>query len=154
MVFDHAGTLVARSPQFVEDLLIVDVDVESKKLRRGTGVVAISSAPRNNSSQLQAGIANEYNDLEQVFGALVLGTRDYVRKNGFTDVVIGLSGGIDSALVAAIAVEALGAQHVHGVSMPSRYSSEGSRTDAAALATALGIDLQTISIEPAFEAYL
>jgi len=84
----------------------------------------------------------------------VLGTRDYVRKNGFTDVVIGLSGGIDSALVAAIAVEALGAQHVHGVSMPSRYSSEGSRTDAAALATALGIDLQTISIEPAFEAYL
>jgi NAD+ synthase (glutamine-hydrolysing) len=103
---------------------------------------------------LQAGIAKEDNDLEQVFGALVLGTRDYVHKNGFTDVVIGLSGGIDSALVAAIAVEALGAQHVHGVSMPSRYSSEGSRTDAAALASVLGIDLQTISIEPAFEAYL
>jgi len=89
-----------------------------------------------------------------VFGALVLGTRDYVRKNGFTDVVIGLSGGIDSALVAAIAVEALGPQHVHGVSMPSRYSSEGSRTDAALLASNLGIDMQTISIEPAFAAYL
>jgi NAD+ synthase (glutamine-hydrolysing) len=154
MVFDHAGTLVARSPQFVEDLLIVDIDVASPKLRRGTGVIAITSAPRNKSSELQAGIAKEDNDLEQVFGALVLGTRDYVRKNGFTDVVIGLSGGIDSALVAAIAVEALGAQHVHGVSMPSRYSSEGSRTDAAALASVLGIDLQTISIEPAFEAYL
>ncbi len=154
MVFDHTGTLVARSPQFVEDLLIVDIDVASPKLRRGTRVVAISSAPRNKPSDLQAVITKEETDLEQVFGALVLGTRDYVRKNGFTDVVIGLSGGIDSALVAAIAVEALGAQHVHGVSMPSRYSSEGSRTDAAALATALGIDLQTISIEPAFEAYL
>ena len=154
MVFDHTGTLVARSPQFVEDLLIVDIEVASPKLRRGTRVVAITSAPRNKSSELHAVITNEDNDLEQVFGALVLGTRDYVRKNGFTDVVIGLSGGIDSALVAAIAVEALGAQHVHGVSMPSRYSSEGSRTDAAALASALGIDLQTISIEPAFEVYL
>jgi len=154
MVFDHTGTLVARSPQFVEDLLIVDIEVASPKLRRGTQVVEITSAPRNKSSELHAVITNEDNDLEQVFGALVLGTRDYVRKNGFTDVVIGLSGGIDSALVAAIAVEALGAQHVHGVSMPSRYSSEGSRTDAAALASALGIDLQTISIEPAFEAYL
>jgi NAD+ synthase (glutamine-hydrolysing) len=77
-----------------------------------------------------------------------------VRKNGFTDVVIALSGGIDSALVAAIAVDALGAKHVHGVSMPSRYSSEGSRTDAATLANNLGIDMQTISIEPAFEAFL
>jgi NAD+ synthase (glutamine-hydrolysing) len=154
MVFDHTGTLVARSPQFVEDLLIVDIEVASPKLRRGTRVVEITSAPRNKSSELHAVITNEDNDLEQVFGALVLGTRDYVRKNGFTDVVIGLSGGIDSALVAAIAVEALGAQHVHGVSMPSRYSSEGSRTDAAALASVLGIDLQTISIEPAFEAYL
>jgi NAD+ synthase (glutamine-hydrolysing) len=83
-----------------------------------------------------------------------LGTRDYVHKNGFTDVVLALSGGIDSALVAAIAVEALGADHVHGVSMPSRYSSEGSQTDAAALARNLGIDMLTIPIEPAFAAYL
>jgi len=86
--------------------------------------------------------------------ALVLGTRDYVHKNGFTDVVLGLSGGIDSALVAAIAVDALGADHVHGVSMPSRYSSEGSKTDAAALARNLGIDMLTIPIEPAFAAYV
>ena len=154
MVFDQSGALIARSKQFVEDLLIVDIDVASRKVQRGTRVVAITNAPRNAASNVQANLAQEESDLEQVFGALVLGTRDYVRKNGFTDVVIGLSGGIDSALVAAIAVEALGAQHVHGVSMPSRYSSEGSRTDAAALATALGIDLQTISIEPAFEAYL
>jgi NAD+ synthase (glutamine-hydrolysing) len=99
-------------------------------------------------------IAAPTSDIEQMYEALVLGTRDYVRKNGFTDVVIGLSGGIDSALVAAIAVDALGAKHVHGVSMPSRYSSEGSRTDAATLANNLGIEMQTISIEPAFEAYL
>jgi NAD+ synthase (glutamine-hydrolysing) len=90
----------------------------------------------------------------EMYGALVLGTRDYVRKNKFTDVVIGLSGGIDSSIVAAVAVEALGAEHVHGVAMPSRYSSDGSKTDAYALAEALGIDCRTISIEPVFEAYL
>jgi NAD+ synthase (glutamine-hydrolysing) len=84
----------------------------------------------------------------------VLGTRDYCRKNGFSDVVIGLSGGIDSTLVACIAVDALGADHVHGVSMPSRYSSDHSRTDAQRLADNLGIDIRTISIEPAFQAYL
>ena len=92
--------------------------------------------------------------MEQVFGALVLGTRDYVRKNGFTDVVIGLSGGIDSTLVACVAVDALGADHVHGVSMPSRYSSDGSKDDAYDLATQLGIDCRTVAIEPAFAAYL
>lgn len=89
-----------------------------------------------------------------MYRALVVGTRDYVRNNGFTDVVIGLSGGVDSSLVAIIAVDALGADHVHGVAMPSRFSTEGSETDAAALATALGIDLQTIPIEPAHAALL
>ncbi|CAB4565169.1 unannotated protein [freshwater metagenome] len=91
---------------------------------------------------------------EELYEALVLGTRDYVRKNKFSDVVIGLSGGIDSSLVAAVAVDALGAEHVHGVSMPSRYSSDGSRTDAQELAEALGIDIRTISIEPVFQSYL
>ena len=83
----------------------------------------------------------------------MLGTRDYVRKNGFTDVVIGLSGGIDSSLVAAIAADALGADHVPGVLMPSRYSSDGSVTDAEALAANLGIRTITIPIEPAHEAF-
>jgi NAD+ synthase (glutamine-hydrolysing) len=92
--------------------------------------------------------------VREVYEALVLGTRDYVRKNRFTDVVIGLSGGVDSSLVAALAVDALGAEHVHGVSMPSRYSSEGSRTDASRLAGALGIDFRTIAIEPAHDAFL
>ena len=93
-------------------------------------------------------------DLDRVYDALVVGTRDYVHKNGFTDVVIGLSGGIDSSIVAAIAVDALGADHVHGVAMPSRYSSQGSLDDAEKLATALGIDHRIVSIEPAFGAYL
>ena len=93
-------------------------------------------------------------DLDRVYDALVIGTRDYVHKNGFTDVVIGLSGGIDSSIVAAIAVDALGADHVHGVAMPSRYSSQGSLDDAEKLATALGVDHRVVSIEPAFGAYL
>jgi NAD+ synthase (glutamine-hydrolysing) len=92
--------------------------------------------------------------VDEVHAALVLGTHDYVTKNGFSDVVVGLSGGIDSSLVAAVAVDALGADHVHGVSMPSRYSSEGSRTDAAALAEALGIDLRVLPIEAAHGAFL
>jgi NAD+ synthase (glutamine-hydrolysing) len=85
----------------------------------------------------------------EVYQALVTGTRDYVRKNGFADVVIGLSGGIDSSLVALVAVDALGAEHVHGVAMPSRYSSEGSLGDAEILAANLGIELMVIPIEPA-----
>ncbi len=88
----------------------------------------------------------------EVYEALVLGTRDYVGKNGFTDAVIGLSGGIDSSLVAAIAVDALGREHVHGVTMPSRYSSEGSVADAVTLAANLGIDVATAPIEAAHRA--
>ena len=90
---------------------------------------------------------------DELYQALVLGTRDYCRKNRFTDVVIGLSGGIDSTLVAVIAAEALGAEHVHGVSMPSRYSSDHSKSDAELLARNLGLDYRTISIEPAFQAF-
>src|SRR5262249_8509987 len=91
--------------------------------------------------------------VREVYEALVLGTRDYVLKNGFTDVLIGLSGGIDSSLVAAIAVAALGAEHVTGVLMPSRYSSEGSVTDATTLVQRLGIRSHTVPIEPAHEAF-
>jgi len=154
MVFDHHGDLVMRSPQFEEKLTFVDLEVNESLSTRGVPVVEVSAESRARGEEQRGLISSPAADLEQVFGALVLGTRDYVRKNGFTDVVIGLSGGIDSALVAAVAVEALGKQHVHGVSMPSRYSSEGSKTDAAILASNLGIDMQTISIEPAFSAYL
>ena len=92
--------------------------------------------------------------MREVYEALVLGTRDYVTKNGFTDVVIGLSGGIDSSLVAVIAADALGAEHVVGVLMPSRFSSDGSITDAEAVASAIGIRTLTVPIEPAHTAYL
>jgi NAD+ synthase (glutamine-hydrolysing) len=91
--------------------------------------------------------------VEEVYRALVLGTRDYVRKNGFTHVLLGLSGGIDSSLVAVIAADALGPEHVTGVLMPSRYSSDGSITDADRLVEQLGIDAVTIPIEPAHEAF-
>ena len=154
MVVDRDGVVLARSPQFTEDLLIASVEVPDAQPAKHANVIEITDAPRVRQAAPSAKPAPRLDDRAQVYGALVVGTRDYVRKNGFTDVVIGLSGGIDSALVAAVAVDALGAQHVHGVSMPSRYSSEGSRLDAAALAANLGIEMRTISIEPAFGAYL
>ena len=154
MLFDANGTLLAKCAQFVEEVQFVDVVVPRTAAVPEINVIEIAPIATPREVTHVGSIAQSTSDMEEIFGALVLGTRDYVRKNGFTDVVIGLSGGIDSALVAAIAVEALGASHVHGVSMPSRYSSEGSRTDAATLAQNLGIDLQTISIEPAFESYL
>lgn len=165
MVFDAAGELVARAAQFVEELLVVDVVVEPvyrKRLidprGRATGahlpVVVVDDSTVTHERPVPTRIADHLSADAELYGALVLGTRDYVRKNGFTDVVIGLSGGIDSTLVACVAVEALGAEHVHGVSMPSRYSSEHSKSDAADLAAQLGIDLHTVAIEPAFAAYL
>ena len=154
MVFDHRGDMLMRAEQFGESLSFIDIEVKESNVASGIPVLEVTKTSRASGPRHEGTIAVNTSDMEQVFGALVLGTRDYVRKNGFTDVVIGLSGGIDSALVAAVAVEALGSQHVHGVSMPSRYSSEGSRTDAAILASNLGIDMQTISIEPAFSAYL
>ncbi|MFM9122961.1 MAG: NAD(+) synthase, partial [Actinomycetota bacterium] len=141
MVLAADGTVVASAAQFVEELLICDLRLPKSK-----------SAPA--PQQARGEIAEPLGENAQIFSALVLGTRDYVHKNGFTDVVLGLSGGIDSALVAVIATQALGSEHVHGVAMPSRYSSAGSIFDASLLAKNLGIDLQTISIEPAFSAYL
>src|SRR5439155_14674598 len=97
--------------------------------------------------------AQQLGELEQMRLALELGLRDYVGKNGFSDVVIAVSGGIDSALTAALCVEALGPERVHGVSMPSRYSSEGTRGDAQRLAEMLGIDFRELAIEPVVEAF-
>ena len=154
MLFSSDGTLLARSPQFVHDLLVADLEVPPRETRADSVIVDVSTVAKRQTSVARAVITPRCTDSEELYGALVVGVRDYVRKNGFTDVVIGLSGGIDSALVATLATEALGANHVHGISMPSRYSSVGSETDAAKLAANLGIELQTISIEPAFQAYL
>ncbi|HET7488313.1 MAG TPA: NAD+ synthase [Acidimicrobiales bacterium] len=164
MVLDADGHVVAAAPQFSEERLIVDVDVHPVYRKRlvdprgrtsapALDAVTITEHPAPQDGRCWPGVAPALDPVDEVYGALVLGTRDYVVKNGFTDVVVGLSGGIDSSLVAAVAVEALGADHVHGVSMPSRYSSEGSMTDAARLAEALGVDLGVIPIEPAHAAF-
>lgn len=154
MLFAADGTLLSRSPQFVEDLVVADLEFPPSGLAIGSNVIDVSSKSKARSTAAIPRVTPRCSDFEELYGALITGVRDYVKKNGFTDVVIGLSGGVDSALVAALATEALGADHVHGISMPSRYSSAGSRTDAAQLASNLGIKLQTISIEPAFQAYL
>ena len=153
MIFAADGTLVASAKQFEEELLVCDLDLPTSRSTQVPLQTRLQTRMLTPELPTRT-VAESLSEIAQVHAALVLGTRDYVVKNGFTDVVIGLSGGVDSALVAAIAVQALGASHVHGVSMPSRYSSLGSRTDAQLLATILGIDLQTISIEPAFAAYL
>ncbi len=154
MVFAADGKLISRSAQFVDDLLVTDLELAKSGPDTRPDLIDLSSSRKTRSPSIVPSISPRCADLEELYGALVTGVGDYVKKNGFSDVVIGLSGGVDSALVAALASAALGAEHVHGVSMPSRYSSEGSRTDAAQLAKNLGIELQTISIEPAFQAYL
>ncbi len=163
LVFDEQGVLVARAKQFQTDLLVVDIDVRPTFRRRQLdprGRVEALPLPEIHVSdrrpldvRVPARIEPTLSPVREVYEALVLGTRDYVRKNGFADVVIGLSGGIDSALVAAIAVDALGAEHVFGVLMPSRYSSEHSVSDATALAGTLGIKSFTVPIEPAHGAF-
>jgi NAD+ synthase (glutamine-hydrolysing) len=174
LVFDGAsfvlaanGDVVCSAPQFEEAVVPVDVDIRPvfrKRLLDPRGraesvampISVISEArrpPRPRPRQAPVP-APPLPTEEEIYRALVLGTRDYVTKNGFTDVVIGLSGGIDSALVATVATDALGAAHVHGVAMPSRFSSDHSLTDAGELARRLGIDYQVIPIEPGHAALL
>lgn len=136
-VVDAAGDLVAAARGFEEDLLLVELPGDGGQ----PGTPAGYALPR------------EQDDVEQMYAAVVLGLRDYVRKNGFTKVVLGLSGGIDSALVAAVAADAIGGQNVVGVSMPSRYSSEHSRDDAADLAARIGLDYRVQPIGPMVDAF-
>jgi NAD+ synthase (glutamine-hydrolysing) len=168
VVLDDEGAVLARAAGFEEELLVVDIDpvaavgrrlrdVRRRALARDRDRIEVANVelapPRAQDSSLPTRIADQLDDLEQMRAALELGLHDYVTKNGFGDVVIGLSGGIDSALTAALCVEALGPERVHGVSMPSRYSSEGTRSDAQRLAESLGIDFREISIEPMVDAY-
>jgi len=164
MLFDETGHMVARAKQFEEDFLVVDLDVRPgfrRRLLDPRGRTRAAALPEVAVSEARLGehdaeprVEELLPPVREVYAALVLGTRDYVRKNGFTDVVIGLSGGIDSSLVAAIAVDALGAEHVTGVLMPSRFSSDHSISDALLLAENLGIGTHTIPIEDAHSAFL
>ena len=158
LVMGPTGQIVAAARQYVEEALVVDLDLEGEEPAAGgpgerVMVSAVSRSAADGSPPAETGtLAPVLDPVREVYEALVLGTGDYVRKNGFSDAVIGLSGGIDSSLVAAIAVDALGADHVHGVAMPSRYSSSGSIDDAYSLATKLGIDIQTAPIDQAHRA--
>ncbi len=171
-VLDDEGEVVARAAGFKESLLLVDVeptgvigrrlrDVRRRALARErettppVQVVRVGDAGvAANGAHVRPALVPFEPELEQMRLALELGLHDYVVKNGFSDVVISVSGGIDSAVTAALAAEALGSNRLHCVSMPSRYSSEGTRTDARRLAESLGSDFREISIEPLFEAYM
>ncbi|HEY0127621.1 MAG TPA: NAD+ synthase [Rubrobacteraceae bacterium] len=166
VVFDPEGKLVARADQFGEDLLLVDLYPARSLVQRlhdprprkenpehPSQVVKVSGYEPADLPPVEARVEPSLSEEGEVLEGLVLGLGDYFRKNGFSRAVLGLSGGIDSSLAAAVAVEALGPQNVTGVLMPSRYTSEGSNTDAVALAKNLGIDTQTIPIGPAFDAY-
>lgn len=177
MVFNEQGTLIARAKEFEEDMLIVDLDTASvfrsrlhdprrrkERLQVTSDEVPIIPVPtrdyssRTEHSQVVLGapqrIEPKMEYLQEIYAALVLGTGDYVRKTGFKKAIIGLSGGIDSSLTAVIAVDALGAENVLGISMPSGYSSQGSKTDAQQLAENLGIQYMTIPIEETFRTSL
>ncbi|MET9565662.1 NAD+ synthase [Streptomyces tauricus] len=164
IVVDRHGEVVARAPQFSEGCVVLDLDLPGAAAEAPSGVVddglridhlVISDEPLPPyEAELSGGYAERLDADEEVYSALVVGLRAYAAKNGFRSVLIGLSGGIDSALVAAIACDALGAQNVYGVSMPSKYSSDHSRGDAAELARRTGLNFRTVPIEPMFDAYM
>ncbi len=151
IVVDAGGKLIARSPQFVEGLALVDLEA---RLRSADPDLVITDIPIAKYEKLKIGKIVALDTYGEIWEALVLGLKDYVTKNGFKSVALGLSGGIDSALVAAIAVDALGPQAVHAVALPSRYSSTHSLEDALALALNTGLNYRVISIEPMVTAYL
>jgi NAD+ synthase (glutamine-hydrolysing) len=154
MVIDPNGTLVHRSPQFVDDLFVLDLAIDAEDPPDASVPVIPVSAGRSPQTELTGTIAPAAEAIEEIYRALTTGLRDYVTKNGFSEVVIGLSGGIDSALTAAIAVDALGPDSVHGVTMPTRYSSSGSVDDSIDLAERLGMRIDTVPIDPLFEGFL
>ncbi|WP_329179515.1 MULTISPECIES: NAD+ synthase [unclassified Streptomyces] len=160
----QSGDVIARAPQFTEDCVILDLDLPAASPQPPSGRVddgleirhvTLSEEPvAGYAPQFAGEVAERLEDAAEVYGALVTGLRAYVEKNGFRSVLIGVSGGIDSALVAAIACDAVGAANVYGVSMPSAYSSDHSRGDAAELARRTGLNFRTVPIAPMFDAYM
>ncbi len=170
LVFDESGDLVLRGKQFEEDLMLIDLNLDAVFMRRlhdpkrrqevfalegeAVSLVPVHDRVMERDVKFAYAPASPYGELEEIYSALVLGTRDYVLKNEFGKVVIGLSGGIDSSLVATIAVDALGKERVEGLFMPSPYTSGESREDVLELVENLGIGLTEIAIEGIFESYL
>jgi NAD+ synthase (glutamine-hydrolysing) len=168
VVIDEEGEVVARAPSFEEALLVVDIDASTAIARRLVDArrralarerevpdppVVHLGEQRPQKSQVRPLVADPLDELEQMQRALELGLRDYVEKNGFEEIVVGVSGGIDSALTLALAVEALGPERVKAVSMPSRFSSPETRSDAKALAQNLGTSFLELPIDPIFEGF-
>jgi NAD+ synthase (glutamine-hydrolysing) len=151
IVVSAAGEVIARAPQFEDGIMLVDIDVAT---RTSTPDVTISEDEVVLDRTLVPGIAHRLGDEEEMWNAIVVGLRDYVAKNGFTSVLVGLSGGIDSALVAALAVDALGPDRVHGVGMPSKYSSEHSLADARQMAANTGLGFRVVEIQKMVDAYI
>ncbi|MEI5100193.1 NAD+ synthase [Streptomyces sp. PmtG] len=164
IVVDKDGEVITRAPQFTEGCVVLDLELPAAAAKAPSGIVddglrvehvTISADPLPPyEPEHTGGYAERLDDAEEVYSALVTGLRAYVTKNGFRSVLIGLSGGIDSALVAALACDALGAENVYGVAMPSRYSSEHSLGDARELARRTGLNLRTVPIAPMFDAYM
>jgi NAD+ synthase (glutamine-hydrolysing) len=150
IVIDKAGVVVSRAKQFQEELMISEITVDIASAKPD---LVISDDVTSPSGEVRNEITNRLSDEEEIWQALVLGLKDYIFKNQLKSVVLGLSGGIDSSLVATIAVDALGRENVFGVLMPSKYSSDHSLSDAEELADNLGISIRTISIEPAIESF-
>lgn len=153
MIFDSEGELIYRAPQFTEELFVVDIEVLSERDRTVPAVPIVEPSINRVPQPLPAPV-ERLSDDAAVYQALVTGLRDYVTKNGFSEVIIGSSGGIDSALAAALAVDALGPGAVHTLTMPTRYSSAGSVADSEALAANLGCRFSVVPIEATFESFL
>ena len=151
IVVDKTGALIARAPQFDDVLMIVDIECS---VGTSTPDLIISSEGGEITKELSSSVAARLSDEAEMWQGLVVGLRDYISKNGFSSVVLGLSGGIDSALVAAIAIDAVGASNVYGVAMPSKYSSGHSVEDAQALADATGINFRIQSIAPMVDSFM
>ena len=159
IIVNENGDVIARGKQFEADVLIADLDLPAsgsiKVLPTGESVLELTgSKVHDHVVTIPRIVEPRLDPLAEVYAALVIALRDYVTKNGFKSVVLGLSGGIDSALVAAIAADAIGATNVHGVSMPSKYSSAHSKTDAEDSAQRIGLNIRTVEIEPMMRAYL
>ena len=151
IVVDAKGSVISRAAQFEDQLLVVDIKSATQTSKPD---VVISENGTEASGAVAPAVAARMSDHQEIWNALVMGLRDYVSKNKFRSVVVGLSGGIDSALVAAIAVDALGAKCVNGVAMPSKYSSDHSVEDATAFAANTGIHFRTVAIEPMVQSFM